>query len=70
MEEIKPGKNTFSYQNNLSMPPGFDVIKIYPDELTIAMEEKKTKPIPVELQWTGALPEGKKLFHTKSAGHV
>jgi YbbR domain-containing protein len=66
MEEIKPGKNTFVLtRKNLSMPPGFDVVKIYPNELTVAMEEKKTKPLLVEPQWTGDLPEGKKLLSHK-----
>ena len=66
MEDIKSGKNTFSLsRKNLSIPPGLDVIKIHPDELTIEMEEKKTKPIPVEPQWMGNLPEGKKLLSHK-----
>ena len=66
MEEIKPGKNTFVLtRKNLSMPPGFDVVKIYPNELTVAMEEKKTKPLLVKPQWTGDLPEGKKLLSHK-----
>jgi uncharacterized protein (TIGR00159 family) len=66
MGDIKPGKNTFSLsRKNLSIPPGLDVLKIHPDELTIEMEEKKTKPIPVEPQWMGNLPEGKKLLSHK-----
>ncbi len=63
MGNIKSGKNTFSLtKKNLSMPPGLDVIKINPNELTIEMEEKKTKSLLVEPQWRGNLPEGKQLL--------
>ena len=66
MENIKSGKNTFSLtKKNLSMPPGLDVIKINPNKLTIEMEEKTPKSVPVEPQWTGDLPEGKKLLSHK-----
>ena len=66
MGNIKSGKNTFSLtRKNLSIPPGLDVIKINPNELTIEMEEKKTKSVLVEPQWRGDLPEGKKLLSHK-----
>jgi len=66
MGDIKSGKNTFSLtRKNLSIPPGLDVIKIHPNELTIELEEKTSKPILVEPQWTGDLPEGKKLLSHK-----
>jgi uncharacterized protein (TIGR00159 family) len=66
MENIKSGKNTFSLtRKNLSMPPGLDVIKISPNQLTIELEEKKTKSLLVVPEWTGNLPEGKKLLSHK-----
>ena len=66
MGNIKSGKNIFSLtKENLSIPPGLDVIKINPNELTIEMEEKKPKSVLVEPQWTGNLPEGKKLLSHK-----
>lgn len=66
MGDIKTGKNTFSLtRKNFSMPPGLDVMKISPNELTIAMEEKKNKSVPVLPQWRGELPAGKKLLSHK-----
>jgi uncharacterized protein (TIGR00159 family) len=66
MENIKSGKNTFSLtRKNLSIPPGLDVIKLTPNELTIEMVERKTKSLLVVPEWTGNLPEGKKLLSHK-----
>ena len=66
MENIKSGKNTFSLtRKNLSIPPGLDVIKINPIELTIELEEKITKSVLVVPELTGDLSEGMKLFSHK-----
>lgn len=66
MENIKSGKNAFSLtKKNLSIPPGLEVIKINPNELTIEMVEKITKSVLVIPEWTGDLPEGHKIISYK-----
>jgi uncharacterized protein (TIGR00159 family) len=62
----KAGKNTYSLTRmNISVPPGFNVIKINPHELTVAMEERETKTVEVIPQWTGTPPEGKTLVSSR-----
>jgi len=56
------GKNAYALtRKNISVPPGFNVIKINPHELTVVMEERESKTVDVIPQWTGTLAEGKKL---------
>jgi len=58
----KSGRNSYSLtRNNISVPPGFKVMKINPREITVVMEERETRRVEVIPQWTGSLPEGKKL---------
>ncbi len=66
LEDSKAGKNKYLLsRKNISVPPGFNVIKINPHELTVVMEERDTKTVEVIPQWTGTLPEGKKLVSSR-----
>jgi uncharacterized protein (TIGR00159 family) len=67
LENSKPGKNVFSLTNrNLSVPPGLNVIKINPGEITVEMEERLIKSIPVIADLVGSLPKGKNLVSHKA----
>ncbi len=58
----RPGKNSYALtRNNISVPPGFNVIKINPHEIAVVMEERETRTVEVIPQWEGTLPEDKKL---------
>lgn len=62
----RPGKNTYTLtRKDISVPPGFNVIKINPHELTVVMEERETKTVEVIPQWTGKPPEGKRLVSSR-----
>lgn len=60
--DSRAGKNAYALtRQNISVPPGFNVIKISPHELTVVMEERESKTVDVIPQWTGTVPEGKKM---------
>jgi uncharacterized protein (TIGR00159 family) len=62
----KAGKNSYSLTRmNIAVPPGFNVIKINPHEITVVMEERETKTVEVITQWIGTLPEGKRLVSSR-----
>lgn len=66
LENSKPGRNDFLLSNkNLSLPPGLNIVKINPDEIIVDMEKRGTKTLPIEPEWVGTLPEGKKLLSFK-----
>jgi len=63
LEKSESGENTFSLSSkNLSIPPGLNISKINPNEVTVVMEEKKSKSVPIEPEWVGNLPQGKKVL--------
>ncbi len=57
----KPGKHTIEYD---FIPPGsvarnaFVIESSYPETITITVEKREFKQIPVQIQWLGAVPEG------------
>jgi YbbR domain-containing protein len=62
LANTRSGKNSYALtRNNISVPPGFNVIKINPHEITVVMEERETRIVEVIPQWEGTLPENKKL---------
>jgi len=66
LENSKPGRNDFPLSNrNLSMPPGLNVVKINPNEVTVVMEERETKMVSIQPEWVGTLPDGKELLSFK-----
>lgn len=66
LADSKSGRNNFSLtRNNISLPPGFNVIKINPHELAVVMEDRESKEVEVIPQWTGTLPDGKKLVSSR-----
>ena len=66
LENSKPGRNDFLLSNrNLSTPPGLNVVKIDPNEVTVVMEERETKMVSIQPEWVGTLPDGKELLSYK-----
>jgi len=53
------GPNTFSIaQKNISLPPGIFLKKVEPSSVTVLLDHVKRKEVPVQIDWTGKLPEG------------
>lgn len=60
------GENTFIITaENVSYPPGIILKNITPSEVTVDLDVTIEKPLPVQVDWVGKLPEGISLVNAQ-----
>ncbi len=53
------GENTFNLNgHNVVLPPGVRLNRIEPASLRVTLDQTATKKIPIQVNWTGKIPEG------------
>ncbi len=56
------GTNTFPItKESISIPPGLTLVKVRPGSVTVILDIVITKDVPIQAQWVGKLPPGKRL---------
>ena len=54
-----PGERTFPIDSaNIRLPRGISLVKSVPSQLRFRFEKRFSKEVPVEVHWSGTLPEG------------
>jgi diadenylate cyclase len=53
------GENTFNLNGrNVMLPPGVTLNRIEPASLRVTLDRTSSKKVPIQVSWTGSLPEG------------
>jgi uncharacterized protein (TIGR00159 family) len=58
LSKAAEGRNTFAItQANIVLPPGVSLNKIKPDTIDVTLDVLSTRELPIQVDWTGRLPE-------------
>ena len=58
LSNLPVGTNRVSiFPSSVSSPPGVEVNRITPSEIEVTLDRSVTKAVPVQIEWTGRLPE-------------
>lgn len=59
LSQAEIGANVFNLNSgNVKLPPGIRMNRIEPSILTVTLDKLATKIIPIQVNWSGRLPEG------------
>jgi YbbR domain-containing protein len=62
LSKATKGRNTFAItQDDVILPPGISLNRIKPSTLVVTLDTPSTKMIPIQVDWTGRLPQGTEL---------
>ena len=58
LSKAAEGRNTFTItQDDIVLPPGVSLNKIHPATIEVTLDIPVAKDLPVQVDWTGRLPE-------------
>ena len=58
LSKAAEGRNTFTItQDDIILPPGVSLNKIQPATIEVTLDVPATKELPIQVDWTGRLPE-------------
>src|SRR5208337_778148 len=58
LSKAAEGRNTFTItQADIILPPGVSLNKIHPSTIDVTLDIPATKELPIQVDWTGRLPE-------------
>jgi uncharacterized protein (TIGR00159 family) len=58
LSDATAGTNTYTITaNNISLPPGIELKEVTPSTMTVELDVTVKKELPVQVDWTGRLPE-------------
>ncbi len=62
LSKAAKGRNTFAItQDDVILPPGISLNKIKPSTIEVTLDTPATKAVPVQVDWTGRLPQNMNL---------
>ncbi|MFZ7126821.1 MAG: diadenylate cyclase [Desulfobacterales bacterium] len=60
------GVNTLTVgQGNIELPPGISLNNVEPDVIKLEMDEIVRKVLPIQVDWTGPMPKGRRIAETR-----
>ena len=66
----EPGERTFTIERkNTNLPRGVEIVRIIPSQLRFVFEARVVRKVPVEPQFSGALPNGLRIVSTATVPH-